>query len=143
MEPLGVTPTQWPLEPSASSSHPSTRSTWRWGALVQGRRAAAPARRAGRGPRSQRGASRGATWESCAPSLQWRQGDRQSGAARPYHQPRASWSAGPDTSTRSGARHVVPPLDQEHLALGRVGPGPQGGCSGAAGREGTQVPEGR
>ena len=34
------------------------------------------------------------------------------------------------------------PLDQEHPALGRVGPGPRGGCSGAADREGT-FPEGR
>ena len=32
--PPWVTPTQWPPEPSASSSHPSTRSTRRWGALA-------------------------------------------------------------------------------------------------------------
>ena len=38
---------------------------------------------------------------------------------------------------------VVPPLDQGYPALGRVDPGPRGGCSGSAGREGALVPEGR
>ena len=33
--PSWVTPTQWPPEPSSSLSHPSIRSTRRWGALVQ------------------------------------------------------------------------------------------------------------
>ena len=64
--PPWVIPTQWPREPSASLSHPSTRSTRRWGAPVQACGAAAPARRTGRGPRSQRGASRGNLGGLCA-----------------------------------------------------------------------------
>ena len=40
-------------------------------------------------------------------------------------------------------RLVVPPLDQEHPALGSAGPGLRGGGSGAADGEGTQVPEWR
>ena len=71
----------------------------------------------GRGPRPQRGASRGATWESCAPSLQWRRGDRQSVAAWPYRQPRASWSAGPDTARPWGTRCTV---DSPHLGSAPV-----------------------
>ena len=47
-----VTPTQWPPEPSASSSHPSTRSTGCWGALAQACGVAAPVRRTRREPRS-------------------------------------------------------------------------------------------
>ena len=44
----------------------------------------------------------------------------------------------------SGALYlVVPALDQEHLALGCVGPGLRGSSSGAAEGEGTLVPEGR
>ena len=73
------------------------------GRVDPGLLAAAPARRAGRGPRSQRGASMGATLEIRTPSLQWRRGDRQRGAARPYRQPRASWRAGP-VIPRPGAR---------------------------------------
>ena len=38
---------------------------------------------------------------------------------------------------------VVPPLVQEHPALGRVGRAPRGAFSGVAGREGTEFPEGR
>ena len=38
------------------------------------------------------------------PSLQWRRGDREKGAARPYRQPRASWSAGPDTAKPWGTQ---------------------------------------
>ena len=37
---------------------------------------------------------------------------------------------------------VVPPLYQEYLALGRVDPGPRGGCPGPVDREGAPVPEG-
>ena len=102
--PSWVTPTLWPPEPSSSLSHPSIRSTWRWGALVQACGVAAPPRRTGRGPKSQRGASRGATRAGCVPSLLWRRGDRHSAAAAPYRQPRASWSAGPDTATPWGTR---------------------------------------
>ena len=65
---------------------------------------AAPLWRTGRGPRSQRGASRGATRVGCAPSLQCRRGDRQSGAAAPYRQLRALWSAGPDIARPWGTR---------------------------------------
>ena len=38
---------------------------------------------------------------------------------------------------------VVPPLDQEHPALGSASPGLRGGGSGVADGEGTQVPKGR
>ena len=40
-------------------------------------------------------------------------------------------------------RLLLAPLHQEHPGPGRIGQGPRGGCSGAAGREGTLVPEGR
>ena len=38
------------------------------------------------------------------PTLEWRRGDRQNGTAAPYLQPRASWSAGPDTARPWGTR---------------------------------------
>ena len=100
--PSWVTPTQWPPDPSATSSHPSTKSARRCGALVYACGVEAPPWRTGRGPRSE-GCQQ---WDhpGNVPSLQCRRGDCQSGAAAPYRQLRASWSAGPDTARPWGTR---------------------------------------
>ena len=79
--PLWVTDTQWPPEPSALLFHRIDQEHPALGGAGPSLRAAAPARRTGRGPRSHRGASMGATREGCAPTLQWRPGNRKSGAA--------------------------------------------------------------
>ena len=70
------------------------------------------------------------------PSLQWRRGDRQSGAAAPYLQPRASWSAGPDTARPlGGAAALTAPIWGPPCGGGGVGEGVWGGVGGRCGGE--------
>ena len=98
MVPPWVIPTQWPPGALCLVALPLNREHPALGGAGPGPRGSGTSAADREGTLVPEGRQQGGDWESRAPSLQWRRGDRQGAAARPYRQSRASWSVGPDTA---------------------------------------------
>ena len=111
MVPPWVTPTQWPPQHSASLSHPSIKSTRRWGGAGRGLWDGGSAAADGDGTQVPKGCQQGGHQRglrAIPPVEAGQPPERGCRAIAPVEGlMRASWSAGHDTATPWGTRWGV------------------------------------